>query len=71
MVLFPWVRADVSGFTKVSKDQKMPQSFAAASAASAKVEVGLLVSACVLGSSVVKLPMAGESRHSHKSKTCL
>lgn len=49
----------------------MPQSFATASAASAKLEVGLLVSACIPGSSVVKLPMAGKSRHSHKSKTCL
>lgn len=48
----------------------MPQSFAAASAASAKAEVGLLISACILGNSVVKLAMAGESRQSNKSKPC-
>lgn len=71
VALFAWMRADVPGFTKVSRVQKMSQSSAVASAASAKAELGLLVSACVLGNSVVKLPVTGESRHSHESKTCL
>lgn len=71
VALFAWVRADVPSFTKVSRVQKMSQSFAAASAASAKAELGLLVSVCILSNSVVKWPVAGESRHSHKSKTCL
>lgn len=50
VALFLWVRDDVPGFTKVSKVQKMPQSFAAASVDSAEVEVRLLVSTGAHGS---------------------
>lgn len=66
-----WVRADVPGFDNVSVFKEILHFFAVTSAASAKVEMESQVSACILGNWEVKLPMAGESRHSHKNKMCL